>query len=112
MNKITTSELLSRGLVANNGKWSYNGKICVIDFYADWCNPCKSQELILNDLKTKFNEIEFFKVNIEEEYELAEIFSIRSLPTIIVFSKEPKTFIGFTTKQKIEEILKSQTILV
>ena len=112
MNKITTSELLGKGFVVNGGKWSYNGKMCVIDFYADWCVPCKSQEIILKELNQKYSDIEFYKVNVEEEYELTELFSIRSLPTIMIFGKETKTFIGFTSKQKIEDSLKSQTVLV
>lgn len=107
MNKIKTSELISKGFEVKNAKWYYNGTPCVLDFYADWCAPCKVQETILNDLKKNYDGMEFYKVNVEEEYELAEMFAIRSLPTIIVCGKEePKTFTGFTTKQKIDEAIK------
>ena len=109
MNNITTSELLSKGFVVNNGKYTYkSNKVLVIDFYADWCQPCKPQEMILNELSKEYNGIEFFKVNVEDEYELAELFSIKSLPTIIVFGKDRKTFTGFTQKQKIEDTIKNQ----
>ena len=109
MNNITTSELLSKIYVVNNNKRIYkNNKILVIDFYADWCQPCKAQETVLKELKKEYSMIEFYKVNIEEEYQLAEIFSIKSLPTVIVFGKDIKTLSGFTQKQKIEEIIKKQ----
>jgi len=108
MNKVTTSELLSKGFSANNGKWSYNGKPCVLDFYADWCMPCKQQEVVLKDMIKDYSDVVFYKINIEEEYELAEMFSIKSLPTIIICGKETKQFTGFIPKQKIESFLKPQ----
>jgi len=108
MNKVTTSELISKGFSTNNGKWSYNGKPCVLDFYADWCMPCKQQEVVLNDMDKEYSDVIFNKINIEEEYELAEMFSIKSLPTIIICGKETMQFTGLTSKQKIETFLKSQ----
>ncbi|MCK9477738.1 MAG: thioredoxin domain-containing protein [Candidatus Muirbacterium halophilum] len=107
MNRITTSELLSKGFVVNNGKWSYKGKTIILDFYADWCQPCKPQETILKELSKEYGEIEFYKVNVEEEYELAELFSIKSLPTVIICGKETKKFVGFTTAQKLETAIKN-----
>ena len=110
MNKITTNELLSKWFVNNNGKWSYKGvKPCVIDFYADWCQPCKPQEAILSEMNKEYGDVEFLKVNIEEEYELAEIFNIKNLPTIFVCGgKDTKQFSGLTQKSKIEDVLKNQ----
>ena len=108
MDKLTTNELLSKGFTIINGKWNYNGKLCVLDFYTDWCRPCKAQEMILNELSKNYNNVEFYKINVEEEYELAEYFSIKSVPTIIICGKETKQFFGLTQKQKIEEILKNQ----
>ncbi|NPV12821.1 MAG: thioredoxin family protein [Ignavibacteria bacterium] len=106
MNKIKTNELISKGFEVKNGKWYYKGNPCIIDFYADWCKPCKTQDTILSELKKYHNDVEFYKVNVEEEYELAELFSIKSLPTIIVCGKdETKTFTGFTTKQKIDDAI-------
>ena len=109
MNKVTTNDLLSKYFI-NNGKWSYKGtNPCVIQFSADWCTVCKPQESILSEMKKEYSEVEFLKVNVEEEYELAEIFNIKNLPTIFVCGgKETKQFSGLTQKTKIEEVLKNQ----
>lgn len=107
MNKVKTIELIGKGFEMKNGKWNYKGKPCVLEFSADWCSPCKTQDIILNDLQKSHNDMDFYKVNVEEEYELAEMFSIKSLPTIIVCGKDDsKTFTGFTSKQKIDDAIR------
>lgn len=106
--KITTSELLKRFDI-NGNNWSYiNENPCIIDFYAEWCNPCKNLAKTLDIVSNEY-EIEILKVDIEEEYELANIFSIKSLPTLIFCSKENKPIIstGAIPKNKIEEHLKN-----
>lgn len=106
MNKIKTNELISKGFEIKNGEWYYDGKPCVIDFYAEWCQPCKNQEIVLNELKNSYNDVEFYKVNVEEEYELAKLFSIKSLPTVIVCGKnKSKVLTGFANKQKIDDAI-------
>jgi len=111
MKKVTTSELMNKGFVVNNGKWTYNGKLCVIDFYTEWCQPCKPQLMILTDLSKDYDDVEFLKVNVEEEYELAELFNIKNLPTVYVCGKDTKVFTGLTQKSKIQEVLKSQSTI-
>lgn len=109
MNKITTKELFNKGINVKNGKWSYNSnKTIVLDFYADWCQPCKTQETTLNELDKEYSIIEFYKINVEEEYELAELFKIKSLPTIMICGKENEKFVGFTKAEKIKNSLKNQ----
>jgi thioredoxin 1 len=68
-----------------NKEWKYEGvKPCVIDFYADWCGPCKMVAPILEELSGDFEgKLEVYKVNTEEEQELASIFGIRSIPSIL-----------------------------
>lgn len=113
MKKVTTDELLSKGFTIEGNEWFYNGdRPCLIDFYADWCMPCKSQENVLRELSEIYGEIDFYKVNIEEEYELAGIFSVRSLPTLLICGKETKQFTGLTQKKQIEDILKEQIEVV
>jgi len=112
MKKVTTDEIINKGFVESNGKWSYKGKPCVLDFYADWCSPCKPQETILTELSKENVEIDFYKINVEEEPDLAELFNIKNLPTIILCSKEQKKITGFTQKRKLEELLNKVEVTV
>ena len=65
--------------------WVYTGdKPCIIDFYADWCRPCKIIGPIMADLAEKYNsQITVYKINIDEERELAQFFGISSIPTVL-----------------------------
>ena len=68
-----------------NKEWKYEGqKPCIIDFYADWCGPCKTVAPVLEELARDFNDkLDVFKVNTEEEQELASVFGIRSIPSFL-----------------------------
>ena len=75
---------------ANSDKWIYKGdKPCIIDFYADWCGPCKIAGPILEELAVEYgDEIYVYKVNTEKERELAGSFGIRSIPAFLYCPKE------------------------
>ena len=68
-----------------NKEWKYEGeKPCIIDFYADWCGPCKVVAPVLEDLANDFDgKINVFKVDTEAEQELASVFGIRSIPSFL-----------------------------
>lgn len=68
-----------------NKLWKYEGsRPCVIDFYADWCGPCKMVAPVLEELARDFEgKLDIYKVNTEEEQELAAVFGIRNIPTIL-----------------------------
>ena len=68
-----------------NKEWKFEGeKPCIIDFYADWCGPCKMVAPVLEELAKDFDgKINVFKVNTEEEQELASAFGIRSIPSFL-----------------------------
>ncbi len=68
-----------------NKDWKFEGELpCIIDFYADWCQPCKIVSPILEELSKEYEDkINIFKVNTEEETELAAAFGIRSIPSIL-----------------------------
>jgi len=66
-------------------EWSFKGaKPAVIDFYADWCQPCKTIAPILEELDGEYEGVDFYKVNTEEQQELASSFGIRSIPSILL----------------------------
>ena len=68
-----------------NKEWTFEGKLpCLIDFYADWCQPCKIVAPILEELSKEYEgKINIFKVNTEEQNELAAAFGIRSIPSLL-----------------------------
>ncbi|MBS2211246.1 thioredoxin [Carboxylicivirga mesophila] len=71
-------------------EWKFEGdKPAVIDFYADWCGPCKMVSPILDELSTEFDgKIDIYKVDTETERELAGAFGIQSIPSILFIPKE------------------------
>jgi thioredoxin 1 len=73
-----------------NKEWKFEGeKPCIIDFYADWCAPCKIVEPILEELASDFEDkLDFYKINTEEQQELAAVFGIRSIPSFLFVPAE------------------------
>jgi thioredoxin len=68
-----------------NKEWKYEGqKPCVIDFYADWCGPCKMVAPLLNQLSSEYDgKVKFYKVNTEKDPEVSKVFGISSIPTLL-----------------------------
>ena len=77
------------------------------DFYADWCGPCKTQDPILEDLADDYPDVEFEKVDVDENQDVANQYSVRSLPTLVVEDDdgEVERFIGVTQREDIEAAL-------
>lgn len=70
----------------DNGKeWKYKGKLpAIIDFYADWCGPCKAVAPTLEQLSEEYeNKIEIYKIDTDKEAELSSLFGIQSIPTFL-----------------------------
>jgi thioredoxin len=69
----------------NPEEWKYEGDVpCVIDFYADWCKPCKMVAPIMDELAEKYKgQVDFYKVNTEKNRELSQVFGIRSIPSVL-----------------------------
>jgi thioredoxin len=68
-----------------NKEWKFEGEMpCIIDFYADWCGPCKVVAPVLEELSKDYDgKINVFKVDTEAEQELASVFGIRSIPSFL-----------------------------
>ncbi len=92
-----------------NKEWKYAGeKPAIIDFYADWCGPCKMVAPVLEELEKEYNgKIEIFKVDTEAEQELAAMFGIRSIPSLLFIPKEgqPQMAQGALPKPTFEEVI-------
>jgi len=93
---------------AQNQKWSFKGeKPAIIDFYADWCQPCKTIAPILEELDIEYDDINFYKVNTEEQNELAIVFGIQSIPSIlfIPLNAQPQMALGAIPKEKFKKAI-------
>jgi thioredoxin 1 len=77
------------------------------DFYADWCGPCKTQDPILEDVESEWPDVEFEKINVDEEQDVANEYQVRSLPTLIVENDGGivERFVGVTQRDDIESAL-------
>ncbi len=77
------------------------------DFYADWCGPCKTQDPILEDLEEEWADVEFEKINVDEEQDVANEYQVRSLPTLIVENDDGvvERFVGVTQADEIADAL-------
>ncbi len=88
-----------------NKEWSFEGELpCIIDFYADWCGPCKTVAPILEELSEEFaGKINIYKINTEVEQELAGAFGIRSIPSMLFCPGEgqPQMSVGALPKESL-----------
>ena len=77
------------------------------DFYADWCGPCTTQDPILEDLEAEYENVEFEKIDVDEEQDIANEYQVRSLPTLIVENEDGivDRFVGVTQKEDLEVAL-------
>ena len=75
-----------------NKDWKFNGELpCLIDFYADWCGPCKMVAPVLEELSEEFaGKINIYKIDTEAQQELAAAFGIKSIPSLLFCPKDDK----------------------
>jgi thioredoxin len=92
-----------------NKEWKFEGKLpCVIDFYADWCQPCKIVAPILEELAVEYDgKINIYKVNTEQEVDLASAFGIRSIPSMLFCPAEgqPQMAVGALPKETLVQAI-------
>ena len=94
-------------------EWKFKGeKPAIIDFYADWCGPCKMVAPILEELSDEFPEIVIYKVNTEIEQELSAVFQIRSIPSMlfIPIEAQPMMQAGALPKNTLKEIITKELL--
>jgi len=93
-----------------NQEWKFKGSIpCIIDFYADWCGPCKIVAPLLEELATEYDgKINVYKVDTEAEQELAGAFGIRSIPSLLFvpLAGQPQMAAGALPKETFKKAFK------
>jgi len=92
-----------------NKEWKYEGSVpCLIDFYADWCQPCKMVAPVLEELQEEYGyKIVIYKVDTEQEQELAGMFGIQSIPSLLFVPVEgqPQMAMGALPKATFEKAI-------
>ncbi|NOZ34875.1 MAG: thioredoxin [Chlorobi bacterium] len=96
---------------SKNSSWKFEGnKPVIIDFYADWCRPCKMIAPHLKAIQSEYgNKLQVYKINTDNNPQLANLFKIRSIPTVLFVpaTGDYKQIIGYRSKEQFEEIVKS-----
>lgn len=90
-------------------EWKFKGALpCIIDFYADWCGPCKMVAPILEELQKEYSgKINIYKIDTEAEQELAGAFGIRSIPSMLFVPKDgqPRMAVGALPKDALKNAI-------
>ncbi|TFG58007.1 MAG: thioredoxin [Spirochaetales bacterium] len=90
--------------------WNYKGELpCIVDFYADWCMPCKMVAPVLEDLSKEYDgKLHVYKVDTENEQELAAIFGIQSIPSLLFVPLEgkPQMAMGALPKESFKNAIR------
>lgn len=95
----------------NESEWVYEGnKPCIIDFYADWCGPCKRVAPIMAELASEYkDDVIIYKIDVDQEKELAAVFGVSSIPMILFVPVDgkPQAAMGALPKETMVEHINS-----
>ncbi|SDB84316.1 thioredoxin [Williamwhitmania taraxaci] len=93
-----------------NSEWKFEGKRpALVDFYANWCGPCKTVGPILEELAKEYDgKIDIYKVDTEDQQELASVFGIKSIPSMLFIPVEgqPQMAMGALPKDSLKQAFK------
>ncbi len=98
----------------NPKEWVYEGsEPCVIDFYADWCGPCKRVAPIMDEMAKKYKgKVKIYKINVDKERKLASIFQVRSIPAVLFspLKGKPSMQVGLMPHDTYVKIIEEQLL--
>ena len=95
--------------------WKYEGLPAIVDFYADWCGPCKMVAPILEELSNEYEgRLVIYKVNTDREQELSAVFGIQSIPTMLFIGAdgEPMMQPGALPKHVLKQVIEEQLLVL
>lgn len=113
MQFLTKQEFLNKIFdYENKTEWEYTGtNPVIIDFYADWCGPCKMLSPIMEELATEYHgKVDIYKVDTEEENELSAVFGIKSIPSVLfipINGGKPQMSVGAMQKNDYKNVIKN-----
>ncbi len=95
-------------------EWKYQGSLpAIVDFYADWCGPCKAIAPVLEELSTQYEgKLLIYKIDTEKEEELSSLFGIQSIPTLLFIPTEghPMMQKGALPKNVLEQVIEERLL--
>ena len=107
MEKIPVVELTSQ----NFNQEIMKNELMLVDFWAEWCGPCKSMHPIFNRMAKKYKQVRFGRLNVDNAQDIATTYSVKSIPTFIMFrnGKIMNTMVGAVGEPGIHMICKKVT---
>jgi thioredoxin len=114
--QLTTEEFRAKVFdYTSNEEWKYAGVLpAIVDFYADWCGPCKMVAPLLEELGKQYaGKLLIYKVDTESESELAAVFGIRSIPSFLFIPVQgrPMMQVGALTKNVFEKVIEEHLVV-
>ena len=113
--QLTTQEFKEKIFNYETEKdWKYEGLPAIIDFYADWCGPCKMVAPILEELSNEYEgKLMIYKVNTDKEQELSAVFGIQSIPTMLFIGAdgEPMMQPGALPKHVLKQVIEEKLLV-
>lgn len=99
---------------SNSEEWSYKGNLpAIIDFYADWCGPCKAVAPVLEELSKEYEgKLLIYKIDTDKEQELSMLFGIQSIPTLLFVPQNgvPMLQKGAIPKQAFKQVIEERLL--
>ena len=113
--QLTTQEFKDKIFDYEKGEnWAYKGDLpAIIDFYADWCGPCKSVAPVLEELSETYkDQLLIYKLDTDKEQELSAMFGIQSIPTFLFIPKEgsPMMQKGAIPKNVFQQVINERLL--